>query len=446
MATPTPPRFDASPQDVAWREWVEQNLIGQGRTLGVVNRRARGAVEQASTASTGVAEHESSIVDLSREASIPQNLRLVSSQGVFQPDGRAVSEIKIAWDPVTADSNGKSIDSAEYEVWTLVDGVFTRATSTTESEVTLTVQPNVEFSVAVRARPRSGQWGAFSALLELEGDLPAPIASPPTQPMLTTGGSGVFVIWDGMLTTGATPAGGQGVFARYRVNGGAWNRVAGPIASGPGQVGQVRANPGDIVDVELVLVDTLGRTGGVSAQNSIETVGTPGDHIIAGSIAVDRVEPAFGEQLQLSANGSIQLIVQTMDDTNAQLALTQAQAEAAATDAASATSVASSAQAGLNVVEGNVSSLQSDLVDTANQVQTIQTWFWVDVEGAHVGRSDSPFQAHVKSDRFEITENGVVQTWWSAGQMNVPSAVVTEMVLANHKIENYGSGTVVRAL
>ena len=76
----------------------------------------------------------------------------------------------------------------------------------------------------------------------------------------------------------------------------------------------------------------------------------------------------------------------------------------------------------------------------------IQTWFRVDAEGGHMGRSDSAFQSHIKPDRFEITQDGVPRAWLEANRLVAPEFVGLTVVLSNHKLEQFGTGTVVRRL
>lgn len=170
------------------------------------------------------------------------------------------------------------------------------------------------------------------------------------------------------------------------------------------------------------------------------------NHISAGAIEVNHLSPSVGENLDLSANGSINLIVEAQDAMQTGITDAAEAAEDARLKALASGSSAAQASAAAEVARKAAVAAQGTANGANTKVNTVMTHFWVDAEGAHVGKSDSAFQTHVKDDRFEITENGIVQTYWSAGVMNVPSAVISEVVLANHKIENYGSGTVIRAL
>jgi hypothetical protein len=45
-----------------------------------------------------------------------------------------------------------------------------------------------------------------------------------------------------------------------------------------------------------------------------------------------------------------------------------------------------------------------------------------------------------------MLENGIVVSYWNAGQMYVTQLVAEKLTMGNHQIEKYGTGTVVRDL
>lgn len=163
-------------------------------------------------------------------------------------------------------------------------------------------------------------------------------------------------------------------------------------------------------------------------------------------VQVDHLSPYLADNLDLSSNGTINLIVKSQTEMTNEL--TQATSDIidarAAAEAASA--AAEKAQGEANGVAEAVALVEQKATDTDARLATVETWFWVDEEGAHVGKSDTSFQANVKPDRFEIAIGGQVQTFWSAGVMNVPTADIGTLLLDNHSIEAYGTGTVIRKL
>ncbi len=170
------------------------------------------------------------------------------------------------------------------------------------------------------------------------------------------------------------------------------------------------------------------------------------DVLRAGVIETSMVTAGFAQDLELTANGAITSIIETQTAQAAGIAAAQSDASTAATVAGDAATTAAGAQAAADAAQAAAVEVGVAHQATAEALATVQTWFRVDADGAHVGRSDSAFQTHVEPDRFSITESGTVTTYWESGRMVVPSLVSDEVVLSNHKLEKYGDGTVVRAV
>lgn len=166
----------------------------------------------------------------------------------------------------------------------------------------------------------------------------------------------------------------------------------------------------------------------------------------AGVVQADMLAPNVGEVLNLSANGAVQTIINTQSAQSSQITAAQSAANQAGQTAQQAAQDAATANAGVSTVQGQVGTLQGQQAATAGEVATIQTWFRVDAEGGHMGRSDSAFQSHIKPDRFEITQDGVPRAWLEANRLVAPEFVGMTVVLSNHKLEQFGTGTVVRRL
>ena len=110
-----------------------------------------------------------------------------------------------------------------------------------------------------------------------------------------------------------------------------------------------------------------------------------------------------------------------------------------------ALNAAGNAAADAQTVQTNLDATNNILSNTNSNVETIRLWFRVDSEGAHIGKTGSKFQTHVKPDRFEITENDIVTTYWESGRMVVKEAVVDVITLSSHSFEPYlTNGTVIR--
>jgi len=128
------------------------------------------------------------------------------------------------------------------------------------------------------------------------------------------------------------------------------------------------------------------------------------NEIAAGTITASSLAAGIGGELDISANGSIELIA------------------------------------------GQVSDVQTNVDAVDDSLAEMQTYYTFGPTGAIVSTPDSPFAVAIRNDRIEMMESGVVVSYWNAGQMHVSSLVAEEIVLGNHKLQKYGTGSVVRAL
>lgn len=378
----------------------------------------------------------------------PQDLTIVSNTAAFAAGGRSVAQVTLEWDAVTQSTDDLPLMVAAYRAevedgqeWVPLSEVLS------PRQATITVLSGVARRVRVRARTALGVWGDPSTPLEVTGAQPEAITVPPTAPTLTTGGGGVFIRWDGLLTSGAPPSGFQAVYAEYRIDlEDAFVRVAGPLAVGAGQVAQVRPAVGDTVQARLVLVDTLGRVGATSAAVSIVTEGYDGQDIIAGTISVDKVQPAFGQNLDLESNGAVNILITSQQATGAGLAQAQSDIITAQTAAEAATASAATASTAAANAQGQVAAVSTAQAATQAQLAQVSTYYRFGADGAIIGRSDSVYQLWLANTGAQIRENGVVVSEWNAGQMIVPSLVTQTVVLSAHQVEQVGARTVFRAI
>lgn len=166
----------------------------------------------------------------------------------------------------------------------------------------------------------------------------------------------------------------------------------------------------------------------------------------ANVVEVDHLAPNVGEVLNLSANGSINMVVAGQSQLNAELSQAKDDLAGLADTATGAADEAAAARAAAGRVTGQVSDLRTEHDATKARMDKVETYVRVDKTGLHLGSSGSAFQAHVLPGRFQITEGTVVQTYWSSGVMVVPTIDVGTITFENHKIETYGTGTVIRNL
>lgn len=105
-----------------------------------------------------------------------------------------------------------------------------------------------------------------------------------------------------------------------------------------------------------------------------------------------------------------------------------------------------SANSAVTIIVGQLGDVQADGANTSANLAQMQTYYKFGPQGAEISTPGSPYSLALKNDRIEMLENGQPVSYWSAGQMVVRSLVGEEVVLGNHKLEKYTTGTVVRAL
>jgi hypothetical protein len=192
----------------------------------------------------------------------------------------------------------------------------------------------------------------------------------------------------------------------------------GVAASTPNKI----VNVDDVVVREVITNDMIGQeavtgvniSGASITGNHIQGETIEGQHVkartftgdkfVAGSITTNELAADIGQNLDISSNTSVNILIQ--QDT----------------------------------------ALQNSLDSTNANVAGLQTYYNFTAEGAIIGKSDSAFKLFLKNDRIEILQNGVIVSYWEAQRMVVPSFVGQEVVLAKHKLEQYGNGTVVKAV
>ena len=128
------------------------------------------------------------------------------------------------------------------------------------------------------------------------------------------------------------------------------------------------------------------------------------DQITAGAITVNELSSEVGSNLNISSNNSV------------------------------------------TIISGQIDAVQADANATGSSLAEMQTYYTFGATGAVVSMPSSPFALALRNDRIEMLENGNVVSYWNSGQMYVSSFVGEEVILGNHKLEKYGTGTVVRSL
>jgi hypothetical protein len=325
----------------------------------------------------------------------PTNVRVASNASAFQPDGTAVASIGLEWDPVTLSTDGAMLDVREYEVQV---GLVTMRVEGTSAEFRLPA--GAAASVRVRAMTSLGVWGDPSGSLAVVGALPEMSLPAPTTPLLTTGVGVVAVRWDGLVAGNVPPPAGFShlVIETADDASGPWTPL-GATLSGAGGT-NIRGTVGEQMYVRLTSVDSLGRTSGVSPVATVEVVGIAApdleagavraNTIAAGAIEVQHVSPGFGGSLDISANDSVNILAGRIDEQ--------------------------------------------------------QRYYRFDQDGLAIGNPESNEELRLSPGRIELVQDGVASTWWEARTMYVPEAVIDAANIGNHRIEKYGTRTVIRPL
>ncbi|UVG35135.1 minor tail protein [Microbacterium phage Cece] len=175
---------------------------------------------------------------------------------------------------------------------------------------------------------------------------------------------------------------------------------------------------------------------GTITGDKIRAESITADNIAVGTITTSRLAADVGQNLDLVGNGTINLIIDT------QIPALQDRIEETANTAAT--------KGDVSALQGSVEEVRNAQNATASEVSNLQTFFRVDEEGAHVGQTGNKFQTHVKPDRFEITENTQVTTWWEGQKMVVPNMEAADAQIANHQFSKFGtgaaSGTVIKRI
>lgn len=128
------------------------------------------------------------------------------------------------------------------------------------------------------------------------------------------------------------------------------------------------------------------------------------DHIKVGAIQVVHLSPSIGNDIDISANDTV------------------------------------------TIIAGQAASAQSTAEGTQDDLASMQTYYEFGPEGAIISTPDSPFAVAIRNDSIDMLENGNVVSYWNSGTLYVNQLVGEKVILGNHQLEKYNTGTVVRAL
>lgn len=443
VASRSPERIDARVDDAA--ATVSDWEPGKTRLVRVRAVSGGGKGEWSDEISVPV------IVPASIVPNAPADLAVTSNVASFQADGSALATVAFSWPAVTESVEAAPVDVADYEV--RIGQEVQRVTSPT---ATFPLPTGRTVSVIVRARTTLDVWSDPSAPLEVTGAAPAASLAAPSAPILASGLAVVVAAWDGKLGT-ASPAPGFGyvVIETAAAEAGPWVQVGSPLST-KGST-SVAGAMGSTVWVRLRSIDTLGRNGGISAPRSIVVIGIEGDDIEAdtitgnkvraGTLEVNHVSPTFGDDLNLSANESVTIIVGKQNEQADQLADVAESVGEAQTTADAATAAAGTAQATANGAASAAAGAANAAASVGQRLDRHQTYYRFGVDGLAIGDPNVPSELRLKPDRIEMTQNNVVVSYWEGGVFVADEARLDSAQIGNHLFTAYGAGrTIIRPL
>jgi hypothetical protein len=165
---------------------------------------------------------------------------------------------------------------------------------------------------------------------------------------------------------------------------------------------QVGSLVGELFEFNTILGQYIG-------ANTIEAfnmkAGTlTANEIATGSLTADLVSPTFGGDLDITANDTVQIIV------------------------------------------GQVQGVQDAADAVSDGLDAMQTYYTFGPDGAVISTPASPFAVAIDNDSIDMLENGNVVSYWNSGTLFVDQMVGQKVILGNHQLEKYGTGTVVRSI
>jgi hypothetical protein len=168
--------------------------------------------------------------------------------------------------------------------------------------------------------------------------------------------------------------------------------------------GKIAADSVAAVNIQAQAVTAEKITAGAITAEKLAVGAVTANTISAGAVQTSHISPSVGKNLDISANNAVTIIAGQVKDT----------------------------QAGVDA--------------TGQELETMQTYYEFGPSGAVISTPDSPMTVAIRSDRIEMIENGNVISYWNSGQLYVDQMIGSRVILGNHQLEKYSTGTVVRAL
>lgn len=160
----------------------------------------------------------------------------------------------------------------------------------------------------------------------------------------------------------------------------------------------------------------------------------------AGVIETSMLAPGVGDSIDLSANGSVNILVGTVNDlqgsvTDQQAALDQQAAEIAASQAAADAAAAGASSAGIAAAAAQAAAAAAQAgVDKYGTVFTFES------DGFGISAPESPMSLKLTNSNISIRRDGVARTTWDENQMIVPKLQSAQVVVGKTVITEKPDG------
>lgn len=176
------------------------------------------------------------------------------------------------------------------------------------------------------------------------------------------------------------------------------------LAAGSVTTEALRAGSVATQHLQAGAVDTPQLKAGSVTADIVQVRTLRGDNLEIGAITVLELSSEVGQELDISSNSAVNILVSNIDE------------------------VAAAQQ------------------DTQSTVEEMATYYRFGANGAEISSPNSPYSLRLANDRIEILQLGVAVSYWDSGRLIVPSFVGESVVLGNHQLVKNGANTVVRKL
>lgn len=280
---------------------------------------------------------------------------------------------------------------------------------------------------------------------------------------VTTGVDGGFSPWTDMVTTVVAPEDAAGVdFFTGITNGAptgtviqttAWQFYEGEAREGF----QESHKQGDLwfqLDAAEESVTHINVWDGASwvpqilyAENIVAAESITGQLVRAGTLEVNNVSPTFGDDLNLSANEAVTIIVGRQEDQDATVSNLTETVDGVSLAVDDAAATAQDALSAAGAAADAADAAQGSADDVSTRLDVHQTYYRFGDDGLSIGDPDSAAELRLTPERIEMTQNDVVVSYWEGGVFVADEARLQSVQVGNHQFTDYGAGrTIVRPL